>query len=165
MTQRLVLLAFSLVVFTACGTVERWQEIQSGPMKVAEVSDAIEYIARSNGFAPTPDADRGLGLYTSQWRSFVLPQGGAWRPGRFRLRVEILLDKGSASEGFSIRFLVAQQKVKDLKRSKNPEERDWSDAGQDQEREFFFGDALQRRLVEVTPVRSFNGKSAPETGK
>lgn len=56
-------------------------------------------------------------------------------------------------------------KVKDLKRSKNPEERDWSDAGQDQEREFFFGDALQRRLVEVTPERSLNGKSAPETGK
>jgi hypothetical protein len=150
MTHRLLGLAFLPFVFASCGTVYHWQEIQTQPMTIGAVYDAVEFIAGGAGFASAPECDRGLGIWTSRWRPRSLQLG---RPGRFRLKVEILVDKGSAKDGWLIRYLVEQEKVKDLKKSKNPEEKDWSNDGQYQEREATFGDALERRLRGAEGVR------------
>jgi hypothetical protein len=128
----------------ACGSVQRWQELQTAPVTQAEVYDAVEYLARTDGYAPSsPDCDRGLGTWVSRWR---YRQVGLNRPGRFRLCAEIMLDEEREDGGWTVRYLVQQQCVKDLERSYDPREEDWSDDGQDGEREYLFGERLRRRL-------------------
>ncbi|MGE3175595.1 MAG: hypothetical protein AB7O97_23425 [Planctomycetota bacterium] len=145
-----------LALLPACGTVREWQELQTGPASRAEVYDAVEFLARTDGFAPEVGAcDRGLAVWESRWR---FRQLGLGRPGRFRLRAEILIDDGSAETGWIVRYCVEQQQVKDLKKSMDPAEEDWSDGGQDGEREFLFGERLRRRLATIAgPVPTDSG--------
>lgn len=125
-------------------------------MSQAEVYDALEYVARTDGYAPGPGCDRGLGVWQSRWR---FRQIGLGRPGRFRLRGEVLVDRGNAQQGWTVRYLVEQQKVKDLRYSMDPREEDWSNDGQDDNREETFGERLRMRLG----VRSSATPGAPST--
>jgi hypothetical protein len=68
-------------------------------------------------------------------------------PGRYRLRVEVLLDERSAATGWPVRYVVEQEKVEDLRRSLDPREEDWSSTGQDKEKEVLLGERLVRRLA------------------
>jgi hypothetical protein len=146
-------------VLPACGTVYDWRELRTGPATQAEVYDAIEFLARTDGFAPAVgECDRGLAVWASRWR---FRQIGLGRPGRFRIRAEILVDQGSADQGWIVRFLVEQQRVKDLERSMDPHEEDWSDDGQDTEREFLFGERLRRRLGPRAVSAGGSGRKAP----
>jgi hypothetical protein len=143
-------LAALFLVLASCGTVTEWREMKSGPMTFGECYDGIVFIATRDGF--TPDAlgcDRGLGTWQSRWRE---RQIGLGRPGRFRLTVEVLMDESSAADGWQIKFAVHQEKVKDLRRSMQPAEEDWSSDGQDREREAILGEKLVRRLAPKTPT-------------
>ncbi|MBK8100306.1 MAG: hypothetical protein IPK26_24660 [Planctomycetes bacterium] len=145
MLPRCQLLLWLLLWLPACSTAKKWQEVQSGPMTLAEVYDGIEQTAVGDGLAASaPDSDRGLGIWQSRWRERYL--GGVARPGRYRLRCEILIDEGTAEKGWVVRYHVERQKVSDLTRSRDPAENDWSSDGQDQESEFLFGSRLALRL-------------------
>ena len=113
-------------------------------MTLGECFDGLIFVANSSGFTADVSAcDRGLGFWQSRWR---LRQLGLNRPGRYRLRAEVMLDEGSTAAGWPIRYVVEQQKVKDLRHSMDPREEDWSSDGQDREIETIFGEKLVRRL-------------------
>lgn len=125
-------------------------------MTLAEVYDGIEFTATRAGLtAAAADSDRGLGVWQSRWRDRYVE--GVARPGRYRLRCEILIDEGSAEKGWVVRYHVEQQKVKDLTKSRDPAEGDWSSDGQDQESEFLFGSRLALRLRSPnSPLKNAN---------
>ena len=128
-----------------CGTIIDWREVTSDPMTLGECYDGLVYLAGKDGFAAdTAACDRGLGTWQSRWRQ---RQIGLGRPGRYRLRAEVLLDEGSAEKGWTIRYAIEQEKVKDLRHSVNPNPSDWSPDGQDGEREATLGEKLARRLT------------------
>lgn len=134
-----------LLVVPACGTIHEWCELKSAPMTFGECYDGISFVAKNGGFAAdVPKCDRGNGTFQSRWRYRQL---GLGRPGRYRLIAEVLLDEGSSKDGWPIRYVVEQQKVKDLRNSMEPTENDWSDDGQDRESETIFGEKLSRRLA------------------
>jgi hypothetical protein len=129
----------------ACGTVRDWREVKSAPMSLGDCYQGLAFIAQNSGFAADEAAcDRGLGIWQSRWK---MRQLGLGRPGRYRLRAEVLLDEGSAQKGWPVRFHVEQQKVKELRHSLDPREEDWSGDGQHREMEELFGDKLARRLT------------------
>ncbi len=133
-----------LLLFAACGTAHDWREVPVGPMVYGQVYDGIDAVARGDGYLPSiPDSDRGLGIYQTRWRHKNLAMG---RPGRFRLRAEIM-EGGSREQGWTVRFYIEAQKVKDLGKSLDHTEDDWSGDGQDGEREGVFGERLRRYLV------------------
>lgn len=129
-------------MFASCQSFE-WREYRSGPATQAEVYDAIDYLARTDGFGPSAESDRGLAIWVSRWR---VQQIGLGRPGRLKLRAEIVLDDSNPEEGFLVRFRVERQSVADLGKSLEPEEDDWEEDGQDEEREYLFGERLRRKL-------------------
>jgi hypothetical protein len=135
------------LLFAACGTVHDWREVRSAPMPLAACYDGLEQVATrgSDAFAAdVTSCDRGLGTWQSRWRVRQLPMFGV---GRYRLRAEILLEEGSAAAGWTVRYVIEQQKVKDPRKRDQPEDKDWSDEGQDAEAEAIFGDRLARRLA------------------
>lgn len=144
--MRTVLLLLPLAcAFASCGTVTEWRELKSAPMTFGECYDGLVFIAGKDGFSPDALAcDRGMGTWQSRWRERQL---GLGRPGRFRLRAEVLIDEGSPEAGWPIRFAIDQEKVKDLRKSMQPTEDDWSDDDQDTEREAILGEKLVRRLA------------------
>jgi hypothetical protein len=137
------LLLLQLPWFVACSTPYEWREMQSGSATRAEVFQAIDTTAQTDGYMPGSGCDRGMGLWESKWRYRQL---GLGRPGRFRLLVELLLDDGSTADGWTVRYRIEQQMVDDLRRSMDPLEDDWESAGQDFEREELFGERLRMRL-------------------
>lgn len=144
-------LPFALAVLPACSIAKNWQDLKTGPMTYAEVYDTVAFIADGDGFVPDHSAcDRGLGTWQSRWRQRHLTLG---RPQRYRLRVEIDVDEGSAAAGWPVRYVVEQQIVKDLRHDRDPKESDWSLDGQDTEREQRFGDRLARRLQPPSAAR------------
>ena len=129
----------------ACGTVTDWRELRTDPMTFGECYDGLAFVAGKDGFVGDVSAsDRGLGTFQSRWRQRVTDDR---HPGRFRLRAEVLIDEGSPADGWPIRFAIEQQRVKNLTRSFEPVEEDWSPAGQNREREVLFGEMLVRRLA------------------
>jgi len=131
--------------FAACGTVTDWRELKSAPMTFGACYDGLTFIATRDGFQiDTLASDRGIGTWQSRWRERQL---GLNRPGRYRLRAEVMIEEGSTEAGWPIRYAVEQQQVKDLGRSRQPREEDWSGDGQDRERETIFGEKLVRRLA------------------
>ncbi len=141
--RRLLLLS-ALSTLTACGTVSDWRDVNTAPMTFAECFDGLIFVATNHGFSPdVPNCDRGNGLWQSRWQPRHL---GLGRPGRYRLRAEVMIDEGSPTKGWPIRYVIEQQKVKDLRRSLEPTEDDWSRDGQDAESEAIFGEKLARRL-------------------
>lgn len=145
---RHLLVLLALLATTACGTVSDWRELQTAPMTLGQCFDGLVFVAQTSGFsADVPECDRGNGKWQSRWR---LRQLGLGRPGRYRLRAEVLLDEGSNAKGWPIRYVVEQQKVKDLRRSMEPTEEDWSSDYQDREAETILGERLSRRLSSKT---------------
>jgi len=141
---RLLLSFLVLFVLAGCGTISDWREAKSAPMSLGDCYDGLIFVANSTGFtADVTACDRGLGLWQSRWK---LRQLGLNRPGRYRLRAEVMLDEGSTAKGWPIRYVIEQQKVKDLRHSLDPGEDDWSNDGQDRETEAIFGEKLVRRL-------------------
>ncbi|MGB3968058.1 MAG: hypothetical protein WBO45_15085, partial [Planctomycetota bacterium] len=137
-------LPFLLLLFAACGTVHDWRELKTAPMTFGECYTGIVEIASRELRSDDSVSDRGLGIWQSRWRTKMLERNFL---GRQRLRVEVLLDEGSATDGWPIRYVVEQQKVEDLRRFTDPREDDWSDAGQDREAETLLGERLLRRLA------------------
>lgn len=145
----------SLVLFAAlllgagCTTSKNWRELLVDKLPIGVVYSDIEFVAVHDGYvASIADSDAGLGTWHSKWRLKQLPLG---RPGRFRLSAEIHED-GRAG-GWRVRWCIEQQRVKDLGKSIDYVEDDWSDDGQDAERELLFGERLSRRLrVAKTPA-------------
>ena len=80
----------------------------------------------------------------SRWRKREMERNF---PIRNRLRMEIFLDDGSRETGWLIRYVIEQEKVKDLRRHSQPREDDWSANGQDPEGEAILGERLVRRLA------------------
>jgi hypothetical protein len=131
-----------LALLCACGTARQWRELRTGPMKFAEAWQGLVEVAQGDGYIASPESDQGLGIYQSRWRPTNL---GLGRPGRFRLRAEI--EEGVGGEqGWNLRFCIERQRVKDLNRTFDPREEDWSWDGQDGEREAVLGERLRRRL-------------------
>lgn len=138
-----------LLCLPACGTVTDWREMRSAPMTFGACYDGLVFIAQRDGFsADSLTTDRGNGSWQSRWRE---RQIGLGRPGRYRLRAEVMIDEGNDATGWPVRFAVDQQKVKDLTKSLQPREEDWSDDGQDVEREAILGEKLSRRLASKAP--------------
>lgn len=144
--RRVAALAFAVIPLAgACSTAKDWKEVRSAPMPYADVYDGVEAVANGGGLsADRGVCDRGLGIWQSRWRQRTLAMHG--RPGRFRLRAEVDVEDGSESAGWLVRYFIEQEKVDDLRRTKDPREEDWSYGGQDTEAEFLFGERLSRRL-------------------
>ncbi len=161
-----LLLAFAAPFFASCGNVHNWRELQTAPMTFGECYDGLLYLAKNDGFTIDVSAsDRGLGTLQSRWR---FRQLGLNRPGRYRLIAEVMIDEGSAQKGWPVRYVIMQEKVKDLRRSMEPRESDWSKDGQDRERETIFGERLVRRLGEDSASKAGKddgGDAASEAGK
>lgn len=132
------------LLFAACGTVHDWRELRSDPMPIGQCFDGIVEMASTEFVVDQSVTDRGEGIYQSRWKVRVLPNRHA---ARNRLRVEVLLDEGSAATGWPLRFVVEQEAVDDLRRDLEPREEDWSSDGQDKEKETLFGERLLRRLA------------------
>jgi hypothetical protein len=123
--------------------------MKSAPMTFGACYDCNVHIATGGGYGvDLAGTDRGNGVWQSKWRERQL---GLGRPGRYRLLAEVPLDEGSTQAGWTVRFVVEQQKVKDLRKSMDPKEEDWSDDGQDRERETLFGEQLVRGLNPKQP--------------
>jgi len=137
------LLVIGASFLAGCRTAFEWREVETGPAPRAEVYDAVDYLARGDGFLPGPDCDRGLGIWESKWKYRHL---GLGRPGRYRLRAELMIDQGSSETGWLVRYKIDQQKVDDLRKATNPRERDWETDGQDTEREALFGERFRLRF-------------------
>lgn len=138
---RLLLLALC----AACGTVRDWRELKTEPMTLGACYDGFEFVATGGGFVvDTSVSDRGLGTWLSRWRHREKERNF---PIRNRLRAEILIDEGSPDAGWTIRYVIEQEKVKDLRRHNEPREADWSADGQDREGEVILGERLVRRLA------------------
>lgn len=138
------LLALVAPFFASCGITHDWRELQTAPMTFGECYDGLLFLAKNDGFTIDAAAsDRGLGTLQSRWRHRQL---GLNRPGRYRLIAEVMIDEGSAQQGWPVRYVIMQEKVKDLRKSMEPQESDWSGDGQDRERETIFGERLVRRL-------------------
>ena len=140
------------LLLVSCGTVRDWRELQTAPMPLGEAFDGLEHVATGVGFAADASVtDRGMGIWQSRWRERIEPVKR--HPARYRLRAEILVDEGSAELGWPLRYAIDQETVDDLRRSVQPREEDWSDAGQDREKEAILGEALARRLApRATPA-------------
>lgn len=133
-------------LFAACGTVRDWRELKTEPMPIGDCYEGIAWVASRDGYQSDDSvSDRGFGIWQSRWRNFVLPENR--HPGRFRLRVEVLLDEGNATEGWPIRYAIDQEVIDDLRRSRDPREEDWSAAGQYKEREAILGERFLRKLA------------------
>jgi hypothetical protein len=139
-----LLLLFSL--FASCGSIRQWRELQTEPMSIGEAYGGFVAIATARGGWRVDEsaADRGNGIWESRWRKREMERNF---PIRNRLRMEILLDEGSRAEGWWVRYVIEQEKVKDLRRHAQPREEDWSANGQDQEGEAILGERLLRRLA------------------
>ena len=99
-----------LPVLASCGTVQHWREVRSGPVSQAEVYDAIDYLARADGFAPSVgECDRGYGVWVSRWRQRQL---GLGHPGRYRLHAEILLPHDAEFELYGNAFSHCSRKTR-----------------------------------------------------
>jgi hypothetical protein len=143
-------LLLSLTFLASCTNITEWREMRTAPMKYAECYDGVVDIATHNGFtADTTISDRGLGVWQSRWRERVADNAG--RSGRYRLRAEVMMEEGSTTSGWPLRFAIEQQKVKDLRKSMDPTEDDWSDDGQYGDREVILAEQLVRRLVPEKP--------------
>ena len=147
------LLLFSL--FASCGSVRNWQELQTEPMSIGEAWSGFTAVATArDGWRVDESAtDRGNGVWQSRWRKREMERNF---PIRNRLRMEILLDEGSREQGWWIRYVIEQEKVKDLRRHAQPQEDDWSADGQDREGEAILSERLVRRLAPKSvrvPVR------------
>lgn len=139
-----LLLLFSL--FASCSSFRQWRELQTEPMSIGEAYGGFVSIATArDGWRVDASAtDRGLGTWQSRWRKREMERNF---PIRNRLRMEILLDEGSREKGWWVRYVIEQEKVKDLRRHAQPREEDWSADGQDQEGEAILGERLRRRLA------------------
>ena len=151
------------LLLAACGTVRDWREMRSDPMPIGQCFDGIVEIAGTEFLADVSGTDRGEGLYLSRWRQRVLPNR---HPARNRLRLEVLLDEGSAATGWPIRYYIEQETVDDLRRDRDPREEDWSADGQDSEKEVLFGERLLRRIAPqaaraAAPVRPVEPAQGP----
>ena len=135
-----------LSLFASCGTVRNWRELQTEPMTIGEAWTGFVAIATArDGWRPDSTAtDRGNGIWQSHWRKREMERNF---PIRNRLKMEILLDEGSREKGWWIRYVIEQEKVKDLRRHRQPMEEDWSADGQDGEGESMLFERLLRRLA------------------
>ncbi len=134
-----------LLLLPSCGIVRDWRELRTDPMSLGECYEGLSYIVTRNGLViDAATSDRGHGTLQTRWRERLLDNR---HRGRFRLQAEILVDEGSAANGWPIRYIVEQETVKDLRRDLEPREEDWSPAGQDSERETILGEQLLRRLA------------------
>lgn len=148
----------STFLLTACGTVRDWRELRTDPMPLGACYDGLEFVATRSGFtADASVSDRGLGVWQSRWRARVLDDK---HPGRYRLRAEVLVDEGDAATGWTVRYVIDQQRVEDLRRFADPREQDWDDHGQDREKEAILGEALVMRLAPKSRA-SAGSRTAP----
>ena len=124
-----------------------WREIDVGEVHLGDAWTAVEEIAKVDGFPVDPaGTDRGLREFTSRWRTSELP----FRRSN-RRRVHARFER-TDDNGWLIRYYVEQQTVEDISKSFDPEDRDWSAAGQDAETENRFTAKLKSR---------FEGASVP----
>ncbi|MFT4511769.1 MAG: hypothetical protein ACI89X_004346 [Planctomycetota bacterium] len=139
-----LLLLFSL--FASCSSIRNWRELQTDPMSIGEAYNGFVAIAtaRDGWRVDESKTDSGNGKWESRWRKREMERNF---PIRNRLRMEILLDEGSREEGWWVRYVIEQEKCKDLRRHSQPREEDWSANGQDQEGEAILGERLLRRLA------------------
>jgi len=145
-----VLLA-PVLALASCGTQREFREVTIGPAKFREVYDAIDHVARTDGFLLDPsESDAGYGTWQSRWRNVTLRLG---RSGRYRLRAEIQDDKDLRKGYFMVLYCVEKQEVKDLSRADRHTEDDWSPTGQDADREQIFRERLVRQVRQPDPPR------------
>jgi hypothetical protein len=133
-----------LFLFASCGAIRDWRELRTDPMPIGECYDGIVFVVAKDLVSDTSVSDRGLGIWQSRWRTRYLERN---QVARARLRVEIDIDEGSAKAGWPIRYIVEQEKVKDLRRDLDPREEDWSSMEQDKEAEVLIGERLVRKLA------------------
>lgn len=127
--RRAVILAALLLV--GCASTRRnWRELGSRTVPFEDAWDAVAQTSARHGFPMSEsESDRGRGQFKSRWRSATQ---GFGQTRRRRVVAEILRSEADAPiPGWQVRFHVEQQAVKDMARSLDPREEDWSSDGQD----------------------------------
>ena len=152
--------ALSIVLFSllaSCGSFHSWRELQTEPMSLGEAWQGwVDIVTSRDGWVVDHSStDRGNGVWQSRWKRRETERNF---PVRSRLVMEVLIDDGSRTEGWLIRYAIEQEICEDLRRHQEPAEEDWSSYGQNAEVEAVLGERLVRRLapdaVEVkTPGR------------
>ncbi|MCK5944977.1 MAG: hypothetical protein KAI24_23520 [Planctomycetes bacterium] len=145
-------LAWSILLFSllaSCGSVRNWRELKTEPMSLGEAWQGfVDIVSSRDGWVVDHSrTDRGNGIWESRWKQRETERNF---PIRNRLRMEILIDEGSRIDGWLLRYVIEQEKCKDLRRHQAPREEDWSPNGQNAEAESVLGRRLALRLAPKT---------------
>ena len=141
----------ALTALSACASTYRdWQDLGVRPQAFQDIWDAVAEVSTRHGMAPHGRyTDRGRGQFTSRWRE-VTP--GFGQSMRQRVRAQLIEQKGEDDAVlWQVRLCVERERVKDLGRSLQPREEDWSSDGQDQELEQIIVTQLRLRFGDPLP--------------
>jgi hypothetical protein len=135
------LVVVGLVLVAACSSPPTWRAVEHrAPLE--DLWARLLRVVEVHGFVTDAAlTDRGERTYTSKWRTSAVPFGKGQRT-RLHARFERPEER---ADTWRLEYWVERQTVGDFAKSFEPEEQDWSAAGQDREREdIIFG---QLRLV------------------
>ncbi len=150
--MRTVLILSVLGLLTACASEPKWRTVDvKAPF--GEAWNAFVDVGVTNGYRQFdgPDGtDRGMRVFVSTWRESPAPFRMS---ARTRLRGKFERPEGQ-DDAWQIRFYVQRQKVREIEAGFDPHEADWSDDGQDGDREDIILGQLRLRFGQdlgITP--------------
>ena len=149
-----------LLLAGACASSRRdWRDLGTRPIAFQDAWEAVAQTSARHGY-PLDDSasDRGRGEFKSRWRSTTQ---GFGQTRRRRVVAELKRAEGGEGlpPGWQVRFHVEQQTVKDMARSMDPREEDWSGDGQDRGLEDIMAAQLRLRFGDRP------GQEAPNAGR
>lgn len=157
--RRLALACLAVSLAAACSSPPTPLELEV-PLGFGETWEHFADVAERSGFRMDPVAsDRGLRIFISRWRESPAPFGKGVRTrlqGRFE-RVEPKPEH-AGKELWRLEYFVERQIVTDISRGFEAEEDDWSDDGQDGEREQILLGQLRLRYGQALGIQP---RSAP----
>ncbi len=135
----LPILLLSMLTVSCASSRRDWRELALPDVPLQDAWGTFERYARQTGHPAEPqETDRGLRIYVSKWSTRPMSIGRrGGMGGRTRLRAEFVplaesrAHAGESLAGWLIRFCIERQTVKDMARTMQPDEDDWSYEGQD----------------------------------
>jgi hypothetical protein len=143
-------LGLAAAVLSGCSTPPKPVQLEL-PVAFGEAWEGFADIADRSGYRIDPNAsDRGMRVFVSRWLERPAPFG---KGNRTRVHGKFVRDERDG-EFWRLEFWVERQVVKDISRGFEPEDPDWSAAGQDGNREEIMLGQLRLRFgkeLGITP--------------
>ena len=132
MLKPICLLALTAILTGGCLTGGDYVRVDVENGQFEDLWNQFVRIAQTNGCMPNPsETDRGQRVYVSAWIENPAPFGKGFRT-RLHARFNRPEDQ---TKGWVLEFYVQRQIVDDFANSWEPAEDDWSDEGQDVQRQ------------------------------